>query len=75
MLGTLAQFAYTNTHPFRPDLACFEHAKCTGRTGGRTRKPTRRTATPARYLLACVDGHLDEFPYEQGPPGPAVPQG
>ncbi|WP_232837206.1 DrmB family protein [Lentzea terrae] len=65
MLGTVSQFAYTNTHPFRPDLACFEHPKCTGRTGNRTRKPTRRTAVPARYLLACVDGHLDEFPYDE----------
>lgn len=64
MLGTVAQFAYTNTHPFRTDLACFEHAKCTGRAGNRTRKAGRRTAVPARYLLACVDGHLDEFPYE-----------
>lgn len=65
MLGTLSQFTYTNTHPYRTDLACFEHAKCTGRAGKRTRKPTRRTAVPARYLLACVDGHLDEFPYDQ----------
>jgi len=64
MLGMLSQFAYTNTHPFRPDLACFEHAKCTGRAGNRTRKAARRTAVPARYLLACVDGHLDEFPYD-----------
>lgn len=63
MLGSLAQFDYRNTHPFRTDLACFEHVKCTGRVGGRSRKPTRRTAVPARYLLACVDGHLDEFPY------------
>nr|WP_221472584.1 DUF1998 domain-containing protein [Amycolatopsis umgeniensis] len=65
MLGTVSQFAYTNTHPFRADLACFEHAKCTGRSGNRTRKPVRRTAVPARYLLACVDGHLDEFPYDE----------
>lgn len=65
MLGTVSQFAYTNTHPFRADLACFEHAKCTGRSGNRTRKPARRTAVPARYLLACVDGHLDEFPYDE----------
>jgi hypothetical protein len=64
MLGMLSQFDYRNTHPFRTDLACFEHAKCTGRTGDRTRKAARRTAVPARYLLACVDGHLDEFPYE-----------
>ncbi|MGH4020748.1 MAG: DrmB family protein [Pseudonocardiaceae bacterium] len=64
MLGMVSQFDYRNTHPFRTDLACFEHAKCTGRTGDKTRKAARRTAVPARYLLACVDGHLDEFPYE-----------
>jgi hypothetical protein len=64
MLGTLAQFDYRNTHPFRTDLACFEHAKCNGRAGKGKRKQARRTATPARYLLACVDGHLDEFPYD-----------
>ncbi|MFJ6783875.1 DrmB family protein [Streptomyces yangpuensis] len=64
MLGMLSQFDYKNTHPFRTDLATFEHAKCTGRSGNRTRKPMRRPAVPARYLLACVDGHLDEFPYE-----------
>ena len=64
MLGMLSQFYYTNTHPFRTDLACFEHAKCTGRAGSGSRKATSRTAVPARYLLACVDGHLDEFPYD-----------
>ncbi|MEU4090139.1 hypothetical protein AB0F76_38635, partial [Streptomyces aureus] len=30
-LGLLTQFDYRNTHPFRTDLAVFEHAKCTGR--------------------------------------------
>jgi hypothetical protein len=67
MLAGLAQFDYRNTHPFRTDLAGFEHAKCTGRPGrnGRGgRKAARRPAVPARYLLACVDGHLDEFPYD-----------
>lgn len=64
MLGLLSQFDYRNTHPFRTDLACFEHAKCTGRAEKRTRKAARRTAVPARYLLACVNGHLDEFPYD-----------
>ncbi len=65
MLGVVAQFDYRNTHPYRTDLACFEHTRCTGRAGDRTRRPTRRTAVPARYLLACVDGHLDEFPYDR----------
>ncbi|MDI5968567.1 DUF1998 domain-containing protein [Streptomyces sp. SL13] len=64
MLGLLSQFDYRNTHPYRTDLAVFEHAKCTGRAGSGTRKATRRTAIPARYLLACPDGHLDEFPYD-----------
>ena len=62
MLGKLSQFGYRNTQPFRPDEARFEHTNCHGRTGG---KAMRRTAVPARYLLACVDGHLDEFPYDR----------
>jgi hypothetical protein len=62
MLGLVSQFDYVNTHPYRTDLARFEHAKCPGRGGaGRA----ARTAVPARYLLACAGGHLDEFPYEQ----------
>lgn len=64
MLGPLPKFHYRNTNPFRTDEACFEHTRCTGRSGGGVRKPQRRTAVPARYLLACVDGHLDEFPYD-----------
>lgn len=63
LLGALPRFGYTNTHPFRSDLACFEHVKCSGRGKG-PRKPTRQNAVPARYLLVCVDGHLDEFPYD-----------
>ena len=63
MLGLLSQFDYTNTHPFRTDLACFEHTKCTGRPKA-PHKAARRTAVPARYLLACAQGHLDEFPYD-----------
>lgn len=64
MLGPLPKFDYSNRHPFRTDEACFEHVKCTGRPGRGSRKAQRRTAVPARYLLACVDGHLDEFPYD-----------
>lgn len=69
-LGPLSRFTYTNTHPFRPDLACFEHVGCPGRGKNRTRptaakgKPRRSPAVPARYLLACPNGHLDEFPYQ-----------
>jgi hypothetical protein len=64
LLGTVAQFDYRNTHPYRTDQACFEHMRCTGRSGDSKRVAVRRTAVPARYLLACVDGHLDEFPYD-----------
>ncbi|MFI5959767.1 DrmB family protein [Cryptosporangium sp. NPDC051539] len=62
-LGKLPEFSYDNTHPYRTDLARFEH-RCTGRKGSRTRAPMKHAAVPARYLLACVDGHLDEFPYD-----------
>jgi len=61
LLGPLSKFEYTNTHPFRPDLARFEHVKCPGR-GGRGQR--RSPAIPARYLLVCPAGHVDEFPYD-----------
>jgi hypothetical protein len=61
MLGLVSQFSYVNTVPYRSDLARFEHPKCPGRSG---EGKATRTAVPARYLLACVAGHLDEFPYE-----------
>jgi hypothetical protein len=75
LLGSLAQFEYTNTHPYRTDQAKFEHKDCRGRAGG-SRRPTRRSAVPARYLLVCPNGHLDEFPYDlwvhAGQPCPKV---
>lgn len=61
MLGLVSQFSYVNTHPYRSDLARFEHPRCPGRSGeGKATRP----AVPARYLLACAAGHLDEFPYD-----------
>lgn len=77
LLGPLPWFEYTNTHPFRPDLARFEHVNCPGRAGQSSagtsaagkakagkKRQRRSPAVPARYLLACPDGHLDEFPYD-----------
>lgn len=61
-LGPLSRFSYTNTHPFRPDLAQFTHKNCPGRSGkgsGKRESP----AVPAQHLLTCTNGHLDEFPY------------
>lgn len=71
LLAPLTRFTYTNTHPYRTDQARFEHAGCPGRQHGRTPTPRgakktdrRAPAVPARYLLACPDGHLDEFCYD-----------
>lgn len=64
LLGPISRFGYTNTHPYRTDEARFEHEKCTGRSGAKDRKSRRSTAVPARYLLVCANGHLDEFPYD-----------
>jgi len=54
-------FEFENTRKHRPDLARFVHRKCPGRHGGN--KVKARVAVPARYLIACTNGHLDEFPY------------
>ena len=40
----------------RPDLAHYFHDMCHG--GG-------RRAVPARFLIACPAGHLDDFPWEE----------
>jgi hypothetical protein len=42
--------------PYRPDLTRYVHANC----GGRGRPPT---TVPARFVVACPRGHLDEFPW------------
>ncbi|MGL5860732.1 MAG: DrmB family protein [Phycicoccus sp.] len=69
-LAPLELFEYVNTHPYRPDEAHFEHAGCTGRPrrdGAPARSAKRKapTAVPARYLLVCLNGHLDEFLYSE----------
>lgn len=65
-LGPLPRFSYTNTHPFRPDLAQFTHKGCPGRgrqRPGTTSRKRESPAVPAQHLLTCTNGHLDEFPY------------
>ncbi|MCB1283382.1 MAG: DUF1998 domain-containing protein [Microthrixaceae bacterium] len=65
-LGPVPRFTYTNTHPFRPDLAQFTHKSCPGRGGprsGAAKKKRESPAVPAQHLLTCTNGHLDEFPY------------
>jgi len=41
--------------PGRPDLAKYVHHVCHSKT--------RRAALPARFLMACEAGHLDDFPW------------
>lgn len=65
-LGPLPRFSYTNSHPFRPDLAQFTHKNCPGRgrqRAGSTGRKRESPAVPAQHLLTCANGHLDEFPY------------
>ena len=63
---------YTNVKRHRPDEAVVEHVGCPGRQQGRKRaaagakggRVRHAPCVPARYLLACPMGHLDEFPYD-----------
>lgn len=45
----------------RPDLAKWVHRFCPRQTHLPVSK--RRACIPARFVVACVNGHLDEFPY------------
>ena len=46
---------------FRPERSRFVHKGCKGSKG---EQPARDAdAVPARFLLACRDGHLDDFPW------------
>ena len=42
-------------HPYRPEYTHFVHANC--------EKGSNADAVPARFLLACRNGHLDDFPW------------
>jgi hypothetical protein len=42
-------------HPYRPELTHFVHTNC--------EKGKNTDAVPARFLLACRNGHLDDFPW------------
>jgi len=44
--------------PWRPERTTFVHEGC---PRSHSRRPP--TAFPARYLMACQDGHLDDFPW------------
>jgi hypothetical protein len=44
--------------PWRPERTRYVHDGCP-----RTKSTRPPTAFPARYLMACQDGHLDDFPW------------
>jgi hypothetical protein len=44
--------------PWRPERTRYVHDGCP-----RTKATRPPTAFPARYLMACPDGHLDDFPW------------
>ncbi|EMJ7188119.1 DUF1998 domain-containing protein [Vibrio vulnificus] len=46
---------------FRPEQTRFVHSMCRGSKGDKTAKDA--DAVPARFLLACRNGHLDDFPW------------
>jgi hypothetical protein len=46
---------------YRPERTRFVHKGCTGSKGDQ--KARDADAVPARFLLACRDGHLDDFPW------------
>ena len=49
----------STTSPCRPDEAQFVHTDC---PRARNKRPL---AVAARFVLACIAGHLDDFPYRQ----------
>jgi hypothetical protein len=55
------QFELVHRWGRRPDLAKFVHAHCPRQA--QTRMSNRRACVPARFLVVCEDGHLDDFPY------------
>lgn len=59
--GEGGAFTFLKTIGMRPDQARFVHKQCKGRNN--KGKPRESVAVPARYLVACLNGHLDEFPY------------
>ncbi|RCV58190.1 hypothetical protein DEF23_02165 [Marinitenerispora sediminis] len=52
-----AAYFQLDAHPYRPERSRMVHT-C---TNGSIRK--QPTAVPARFVLACEEGHLDDFPW------------
>lgn len=59
-VDSTGQFEFVHRWGRRPDLAKWVHAGCARQNNAVSR---RRPCVPARFLVACDRGHLDEFPY------------
>ncbi|RDI60279.1 DUF1998 domain-containing protein [Nocardia pseudobrasiliensis] len=57
------QFEVVHRWGRRPDLAKIVHSGC-AKQGNRPNSK-KRACVPARFLVACADGHLDDFPYRE----------
>lgn len=55
------QFTLVHRYGRRPDLAKIVHAQCQNQT--QTRDVNKRRCVPARFLVVCDRGHVDDFPY------------
>lgn len=55
------QFELVHRSGRRPDLAKWVHSTCQQQT--QVREQRKRACLPARFLVVCEAGHLDEFPY------------
>lgn len=63
-LGSLdpgGQFVLVHRWGRRPDLAKIVHARCTRQAN--IPDARKRPCVPARFLVVCEVGHLDDFPY------------
>lgn len=58
LLAPLKSGLFTlNPNPYRPDRTGYRHENC-----NKAKKPD---VVPARFLVACEKGHLDDFPWVQ----------
>jgi hypothetical protein len=60
-LEPTGQFDLVHRFGRRPDLAKWVHVHCQRQTN--KRPANRRACVPARFLVVCERGHLDDFPY------------
>lgn len=54
-IGEQGQLFNSKVEPSRPDRSRFVHTNCT-----RAKSPP---VVPARFVVACTDGHIDDFPW------------